>query len=115
MQSQRDARRIAYSSRALFQGLQMVVGIFTRWRLQELGGEPQHALGLVRGHQFIYERLEIGENFDLRQRLFFHWIHRRLRDGVNDAAMVAEQQRDSSDRKSTRLNSSHVSTSYAVF
>ncbi len=74
----------------------MVVGIFTRWRLQELGGEPQHALGLVRGHQFIYERLEIGENFDLRQRLFFHWIHRRLRDGVNDAAMVAEQQRDSS-------------------
>jgi hypothetical protein len=29
----------------------------------------------VRRHQFIYERLEISQNFDLRQRLFFDWIH----------------------------------------
>jgi hypothetical protein len=26
-------------------------------------------------HQLHYERLEISENFDLRQRFFFYWIH----------------------------------------
>jgi hypothetical protein len=29
----------------------------------------------VRRHQFVYERLEIRENFDLRKCFFFDWIH----------------------------------------
>ena len=96
VQRQRDPRWIAYSSCALSQCLQVAIRIFARWRFQELGGKPQDSLGFVRYHQFFYERLEIGEYFDLRQRLFFHWIHRRLRDGVNDAATVGEQQRECS-------------------
>jgi hypothetical protein len=65
VQRQSDTRWIAYPSGALFQCFQVVIRIFARRRLQELGGEPQDSLGFVRYHQFIYERLEIGENFDL--------------------------------------------------
>jgi hypothetical protein len=53
----------------------VTVRIFARWRLEELGGEPQHTLRFVRSHQFVYERFEISEYFDLRKRFFFDWIH----------------------------------------
>jgi hypothetical protein len=75
VERQRDTRRIADSSRSLSQRLQVMVRIFARWRLQELGGEPQHTLRFVRRHQFVYERLEISEYFDLRECFFFDWIH----------------------------------------
>ena len=55
--------------------LQVAVRIFVRRRLEELAGKPEHALRLVRRHQFVYERLEVGEHFDLRERLGFDWIH----------------------------------------
>jgi hypothetical protein len=82
IERQRDAGRIAYSSGALSQRLQMMIGIFSRRRLQQLRGEPEHPLRFVRRHQLNNQGLQIGEHLDLRQRFFFYWIHSRPRTGL---------------------------------
>jgi hypothetical protein len=53
----------------------MVVGVLSRWWLQQLRGKPENPLGLVSRHQLHHEGLEISEDFDLRQGFFFYWIH----------------------------------------
>jgi hypothetical protein len=56
-----------------------MIGIFTRWRLEKFRGEPQHPFRFVRGHQLIYERLEIREDLDLRESFCFDLIQRQPR------------------------------------
>src|SRR5690349_22821789 len=51
----------------------------------------------------------------LHDALPISMIQRRLRVGYNRAARMVEQMERDGDRKSTRLNSSHVEISYAVF
>src|SRR5690606_42061333 len=43
----------------------------------------------------------------------YGWVERAHAEGISAAAQVADV--ESGDRKSTRLNSSHVKISYAVF
>src|SRR5207249_8637996 len=55
-----------------------------------------------------------GARLDRLQDLDRAWRGTLLRSHLHDAAMLALRF-DEQDRKSTRLNSSHVSISYAVF
>ena len=54
---------------ALAQLVQMVVGVGVRRRREQLAREPEHALRLVRLHQLVDDRLEVGEHLDFRERL----------------------------------------------
>src|SRR6266550_4641799 len=63
----------------------MMIGIFTRRRLEQLGGEPKYTLCLVGGHELRHHRLQISKHLDLRERLFFDWIHSRPRTGLRRA------------------------------
>ena len=60
-----DTRRVADSACPLPQGPEMMIGIFTGRRLQQLRGEPEHPLCLVGGHEIRHYRLEIGKHLDL--------------------------------------------------
>jgi hypothetical protein len=42
-----------------------MIGVFSRWRLEELRWEPENPLGLVGGHQLFDQRLEVREHLDL--------------------------------------------------
>ena len=74
IESQGDASCVAYSARPLAQVRQVPIGIFVRSRIQNLGRKPEHSLGFVRFHQLFHDGLEIGQNFDLGQRLLFEWV-----------------------------------------
>src|SRR5690606_40055184 len=67
-----------------------------------LAGPPEHVASGVRGarqhEQQIREPVEIGD-----------------RDRVRDLGLGLQERPRRADRKSTRLNSSHVKISYAVF
>src|SRR5690625_1844106 len=60
--------------------------------------------------------IEIGEGITLRVGRYGAYVERLPRDEQGQVIEGADPQRASvSDRKSTRLNSSHVASSYAVF
>src|SRR5690625_1033661 len=66
-------------------------------------------------HTFVHEQLEriptlSGTNIEYGGK-----YSQRLNRLIRDAKKEAERLRDRLDRKSTRLNSSHVAISYAVF
>src|SRR5437868_6372671 len=63
----------------------MMIGILTRRRLEQFRGEPEYTLCLVGGHELRHHWLQIGKHFDLRERLFFDWIHSRPRTGLRRA------------------------------
>jgi hypothetical protein len=71
----------------------VVVGIGVRRRGEELGREPQEALGLVCFHQLVHDGLEVGEDFDFRDRFRFGQSH--------GADVVAGQRRRGSRRPGT--------------
>src|SRR5690606_39348436 len=69
----------------------------------------------LRGGQTHKELYEVGEIPPLGHvpKKMYAWVIRRERHGEPEMAM--QQEVVDVDRKSTRLNSSHVKNSYAVF
>ena len=74
----RDARRKADPFRAIAERTQMTVWVRVGRRGQELAREPQETFRLVRLHEIVHHRLEVGENFDLGERFRVLCGHRSL-------------------------------------
>src|SRR5262245_63423763 len=70
-------------------------------------------LAVVGDHPVRVRELPAGERVGGEARV--DQRERRLRPLVRQVRVVAEQLRRGQDRKSTRLNSSHLGISYAVF
>src|SRR5207253_10342656 len=70
----------------------------------------------IGGNRFITESLESARIAHLRQALFLHDCRRRSTSHKHLCKNILRDfGADLADRKSTRLNSSHVAISYAVF
>src|SRR5438477_6209588 len=77
---------------------------------------------LFRSHSMLTAMLAakniLGQNYDLWSVNVDQEYHEEIKGekkGIDDLALVATTQPRVPDRKSTRLNSCHMSNSYAVF
>src|SRR5689334_24389219 len=78
---------------------------------------PRSTLFPTRRSSDLGKKVRVESTFQIKHRLLLWWLKHQAAKEASDAAIVADTKASvpMQDRKSTRLNSSHSSISYAVF